>query len=348
MNKFAIIAVALLFHTTLLSQQSPWEAMNRGLMHTLVYTIEIDANDPLRMYCGTDYGNIYTSTDGGFNWMLTRVGIPEDYDNERVSALHIDRTNAEILYTGFGGRESRYNLFMSTNAGAAWQVLATPSEWKKHGVLHILRNNTDPPRLFCGLGWFHGIFYSVENDSVWTRILGDHGIQVLTSHPGNASYLYAGASAGLALLRSTDGGDTWSQSTNGIDVKDKDTGVRCISCSPSNPSVVYAGVTGHSHGLYRSTNAGASWQPLNNVAEISEIAIHPKNENLIYISAIGTGVWRSTDGGANWTKLTLGLPTTDVMRVRFAPGYPVRVFAVTLKHGIYRMVDEELPECMFE
>jgi hypothetical protein len=63
---------------------------------------------------------------------------------------------------------------------------------------------------------------------------------------------------------------------------------------------------------------------------------------VLYISAIGTGVWRSRDGGATWVRASEGLPTNNIMRVRIAPGYPVRVFALTLDQAIFRMVDEEL------
>jgi photosystem II stability/assembly factor-like uncharacterized protein len=95
-------------------------------------------------------------------------------------------------------------------------------------------------------------------------------------------------------------------------------------------------------------DGGEHWTRLNDIGEISEISIHPGNEGIMYISAIHSGVHRTTDGGMHWDAINEGLPTTDVMRVRIAPGYPVRVFAVTLDHGIFRMVDEELGEERFK
>ncbi|MBR9974156.1 MAG: hypothetical protein KFF77_01115, partial [Bacteroidetes bacterium] len=147
--------------------------------------------------------------------------------------------------------------------------------------------------------------------------------------------------------RTSDSGVTWNESTTGFSGRDEGTGVRSITFSPSNPNIVYIGVTGRGAGLYRSASAGMDWEKLNDIGEISEIAIHPRNENIIYISAIHSGVHRSTDKGATWTSVSKGLPTTDVMRVRIAPGFPVRVFSVTLKHGAFRMVDEELGEALF-
>ncbi len=338
------ISIILLFFVAshVSAQTSPWEPMNRGLLHTLVYTIEIDPVDSLRMYCGTDYGNIYTSTDGGFNWALSREGIPSDYNQEYVSALYLDKTDTRVLYAGFGGRHSEKNLFKSIDRGRTWSIVSTPAIWKQRGILHILRLKTNPVRLVCGLGWSQGIYLSTNDGSAWEQELQSDGIQTINSHPLRPTVLLAGSSRGRKLLRSVDAGGSWTQSINGMTSIGEFTGVRSISFDPSNPDLVYAGVTGAGCGLHRSTDAGVNWTRLNQTAEISEIAIHPDDPKLIYITAIGTGAWRSRDGGATWTRIVEGLPTMDVMRVRIAPGYPVRVFAVTLKHGIFRMVDEEI------
>lgn len=344
MHRTLIITLHLLFALPMLAQQSTWEPMNRGLLHTLVYTIEIDPGDSLRMYCGTDYGNIYVTTDGGFNWQLSREGIPENYSKEYVSALHRDRRDARILYAGFGGREAKENLFMSSDAGAHWQQLSVAGEMAKGGILHILRLHTSPPRLLCGLGWYNGIMLKRDSDVQWNRVLTNDGIQVIATHHEAPEILLAGSSFGRVLLRSVDGGDSWAKTMDGMAGLNSSSGVRAISFSPSQPRVVYVSVTGAGCGLHRSTDSGVTWTRLNTVGEISEIAIHPSDERLIYISAIGSGVWRTRDGGATWAKVNDGLPTTDIMRVRIAPGYPVRVFAVTLRHGMFRLVDEEIPE----
>ncbi|MBL0174791.1 MAG: hypothetical protein IPP94_05930 [Ignavibacteria bacterium] len=144
------------------------------------------------------------------------------------------------------------------------------------------------------------------------------------------------------LPKSMDTGSTWmsrfTASLIGM-------GVRAIAIAPLDTSHVYIGLTAErDQGLYRSVDGGLNWKKLSNANDISEIAIHPKNENLMYISTVREGVLRTTDGGTSWTSIKDGLPAVPIMRVRIAPGYPVRVFAVTLKEGIYRLMDEELPE----
>lgn len=341
---FCIATCLLVAGTSARAQLSSWEPMNRGLLHLLVYSIEIDPVDSLVMYCGTDYGNLYKSTDGGFNWLLSRDGIPSNYNQEYVSALHLDRESRRELYCGFGGRQSTQNLFHSTDAGSSWSVVNTPDSWSHGGVLHIYRSSGIGARLVCGLGWYNGIYCTSDGGATWQHSLTSYGIQCVTGHPGHPDVLFAGASSPGYPLRSTDGGGTWIPCREGIGTVSALDGVRAIVVDDRDPNLVFAGVTGLGAGLRMSTDEGNTWSRLNSVQEISEIAVHPRNSKLIYISAIRTGVWRTTDGGATWACLNAGLPTTDVMRVRIAPGYPVRVFAVTLKHGIYRLVDEELPE----
>jgi photosystem II stability/assembly factor-like uncharacterized protein len=330
------------------AQTSAWEQMNRGLQHTLVYTIAIDPVDSLTMYCGTDYGRLYKSTDGGFNWMLRNEGIPTQYNAERVTALTLDPHDRTRLYAGFSGRQSVKNLFRSTDGAASWEIIDTPDDWKKGGVLHVFRAYGSTPVLFAGLGYWHGVYMKPDGAQTWTQCLNSSGVQCITGHPEKPEELFAGCSDGQVLLRSRNGGVTWSRSVQGILTVKKNTGVRSLAISPSNPAVIFAGVTGPGQGLYKSMDGGEHWTRLNDIGEISEISIHPGNEGIMYISAIHSGVHRTTDGGMHWDAINEGLPTTDVMRVRIAPGYPVRVFAVTLDHGIFRMVDEELGEERFK
>lgn len=341
------LAALFLLPSPMHAQLSEWEAMNRGLGHTLAYTLAIDPVDSLRMFCGTDVGQVYRSTDGGFNWELRSNGLPVTYAGERVTGLYLDPADRDLLYAGYSGRQSAELLYKSTDGGGRWSLIKTPAEWKKGGILHVHRVAGTIDELYCGLGWWHGLHRTRDAGTVWTPLLADAAIQVIGLHPQRPSVMLVGCSGRQTLLRSTDSGRSWQESTSGFSDRNEGTGVRAISFSPSVPDIVYIGVTGTGAGLYRSEDAGRSWTKLNAIREISEIAIHPRNESILYISAIHGGVFRSTDRGASWVAVNRGFPTTDIMRVRIAPGFPVRLFAVTLKHGAFRMVDEELGEELF-
>ncbi|MBL0174792.1 MAG: hypothetical protein IPP94_05935 [Ignavibacteria bacterium] len=180
-------AIALAFvsgaPSSLPAQLSTWEPMNRGLLHRLVYTIAIDPVDSLVMYCGTEYGNLYKSYDGGYNWVMHRNGIPSNYNGEQVTALYLDPEDRRKLYCGFGGRQSEKNLFWSADSAASWEAVTTPASWKNGGVLNIYRTGGAAPVLFCGLGWGTGIWRSSDGGANWTKTLGDLGIQVIGGIP---------------------------------------------------------------------------------------------------------------------------------------------------------------------
>lgn len=336
-NKHALTIVFFLSTLYAHSQTSPWEPMNKGLLHLLVYTLDIDQSNPEVMYAGTEYGNLYKSIDGGFNWQLSRNGIPPNYNNELVSALFIDRKYSNIVYAGFGGRVSTKNLFKSTDGASTWQVIDTPTDWKEGGILNIYRTYGFDSKLYCGLGWKRGV-HSSTDEKVWAQILTGLGVQAIAGPLNNSRIIFAGFSSMPGLKKSDDGGKTWKNALT----KSSSFAVRAITVSTRDENKIYIGVTGADCGLHKSTDGGTTWTRCSATGEISEIAVHPQNDDLIYYSAIGTGIMRSTDGGKNWTTLMEGMPTTDVMRVKIAPTYPVSVYAVTLKHGIFRLVDEEI------
>ncbi len=348
MRTLAIIIALLVSGAAATAQTSAWEPMNRGLGHSYIYSLAIDPVDSLRMFCGTDAGQVYESVDGGFNWELRSSGLPPTTSGWRVGGLYLDPTDRYLLYAGFSDGPVGQRLFESRNGGASWMNIPTPNNWS---VFHILPVQLTQPRLVVALGSQQGLFWTADRGEHWSSGIGATGVQCVAMHPERPAVLLAGTVGGTkpALRRSNDGGVTWLP--HSMDFVKSSVGVRAITFSPSDPNTVYMGVTqgatGIEAGLYRSNDAGLTWERIYRIAEISDIAVHPRNENLIYISAIHSGVLRSKDGGRSWTTVTTGLPTTDVMRVRIAPGYPVCVFAVTLRHGAFRMVDEELREDMF-
>ena len=78
--------------------------------------------------------------------------------------------------------------------------------------------------------------------------------------------------------------------------------VRCLATDPHHPGTIYAGTQGS--GLYRSTDAGRTWQPagLRGVA-VKSIAVSPIEAGVIYAGAKPPMIFVSTDGGADWAEL---------------------------------------------
>ncbi len=134
--------------------------------------------------------------------------------------------------------------------------------------------------------------------------------------PVDSSVLYWGTGegngaidnyGGVGLLRSVDGGRTWTASNNFSGT------IRCLAMDVSARQSLWA--CGND-GLYHSTDGGATFikvpgLPANGA---SAVAIRPDRPATIFSGMWGGGVWRSTDTGATWSQLAGGLPT-DMARI---------------------------------
>jgi len=141
-------------------------------------------------------------------------------------------------------------------------------------------------------------------------------IAAVTGVPGDPSIYYAGAASG-GVWKSTDGGTTFAPIFDGQPVA----AIGALAVAPSSPSTVWAG-TGEAwvirpsdvigDGLYKSTDAGATWtrMGLDETGRIGRIIVHPTDPNIVYVCALGRvtgaqperGVFKTTDGGRTWTR----------------------------------------------
>ena len=104
-----------------------------------------------------------------------------------------------------------------------------------------------------------------------------------------------------------------------------------VAASPTQPGVVLAGVApGGTWGgtLYRSTDAGASWAPVPDLANVSVHKIAFASDGTVY-AATQDSVWTSADDGQSWAHLTLGIdPNNDeAFAVAVDPGNPSTIWA---------------------
>lgn len=118
---------------------------------------------------------------------------------------------------------------------------------------------------------------------------------------------------GAHVFKSTDGGQTWTESDEGYD-HSVATSINDIKIDPKDPATLYLGTTKkestQGNGLWKSTDAGASWRRSNagmsDDTSVSTIVIHRERGNEL-LAATYNGLYRSVDAGETWTQVMRGM-----------------------------------------
>jgi photosystem II stability/assembly factor-like uncharacterized protein len=182
----------------------------------------------------------------------------------------------------------------------------------------------------------------------WRMIGPFRGGRVLAAAgvPGNPSTYYFGANGG-GVWKTTDGGTVWKPIFEGQAVA----GIGALALAPSNPNIIYVGtgessVSGYAafgNGVYKSTDAGTTWQHagLDDSRHIAKIIVDPRNPDIALVAALGhiyganeeRGVFRTADGGKTWKKVLYKDAKTGAVDLCFDPG-DARVVYATLWHSV--------------
>ncbi len=147
-------------------------------------------------------------------------------------------------------------------------------------------------------------------DDTLTMYVGTGEVYNVSAAGTGAAYRNTRGSWGMGILKTTDGGVTWSKSLDWT--YNQEHGIWAIKIDPNNSNLIYAATT---DGVYKSTNAGSTWAKKLNVVMVTDLVIKPSNPNEIVVTcgnfgSPGYGIYKSTDGGANWTKKINGVPTS--------------------------------------
>jgi len=230
---------------------------------------------------------------------------------------------------------------------------------------------SDPRIIFVGTA-SGGVFRSVNNGTTWEpvfdaqRALSIGDIAIAPSDPrvvwvgtGEANNRQS-STWGDGVYRSTDGGTTWRN----MGLRETQS-IGRIVIDPHDPSTVFVAAVGHlfgpneDRGLYRTHDAGSSWQRVLAVdanTGVTDVAIMPDGRTLLAATYLRrrrawgfvgggrtSGLWRSTDGGDRWQRLTNGLPAGEAGRIAIdvAKSDPNIVYAwIEAKEGgIFRSDD---------
>lgn len=216
-------------------------------------------------------------------------------------------------------------------------------------LVSIAVHPRDPNTIYIGAAQ-GGVWKTTNRGASWTPLTDGECSLAMGSvalDPINPDIVYAGTGEqhfsgdsyyGCGVLRSVDGGRSWSQlarsdfgsGTNG-GARISKVVVDAVSAGTVSGTTVYAATD---RGVFRSPDSGSSWQRTLPHPS-SDLVADPSNSAVLY-AAVGTaysnseaGVYRSADGGLTWSRLAAGFPTTSVGRINLAisPSDPTVLYA---------------------
>ncbi|MCB0491601.1 MAG: glycosyl hydrolase [Cyclobacteriaceae bacterium] len=164
----------------------------------------------------------------------------------------------------------------------------------------------------------------------------------------NNNMVYYTGYTGGGVWKTENAGASWKNISDGFF---KSGSVGEIAISESDPNVIYVGMGEHAvrgvmttygDGVYKSTDAGATWKNmgLEKTRHISEIAVHPTNPDVVLVGAQGAvhgpssdrGVYKSVDGGATWKRTLYVDENTGVSSLNMDMNNPRILYAATWDH----------------
>ena len=243
----------------------------------------VDPNNYTRYYVAVASGGVWKTSNAGTTW--TPI-----FDNEAsysIGAIALDPKNPLVVWVGTGENNSQRSvsygsgLYKSEDGGRTWKNVGLKTSE------HIGRIAIDPKD--------SNIVYVASQGPLW------------------------GPGGERGLFKTTDGGKTWK---NILSISEN-TGVTDVVIDPNDPNTIYCASYqrrrhrwtlingGPESALYKSTDAGATWNKLRAglpTVELGRIglAISPVDSNVIYATVEAAdrkgGIFRSGDRGGSWER----------------------------------------------
>lgn len=267
-----------------------WQVSNAGVQErggasgdvVAAFSTTFDPNDPNIAWFGMqELGAVYRSTDGGHTWERRVNGI--DRNGFTVRGITVQKGNSDIVYA------------MGAIASYAWAGRS-------------LQEN--------GFDRTQGVVYKTEDSGLtWREIWrGDNLARYLLIHPDDTNTLYLSTGifdadaancdyatntpGGVGVLKSTDGGQTWTPINNGL----QNLYIGSLAMNPDNPDVLLAAAGSHTFreggGIYLTEDGGQTWT-FRAGYHMTAVEFAPSDPNIAYATGEGP-FYHSEDGGRTW------------------------------------------------
>lgn len=336
-----------------------------AFMSGRIADIAIDPKDTSTRYLAVGSGGIWKTTNAGITWNP----IFDGQGSFSTGAVTIDPNNSQTVWVGSGenvsGRHVAYGdgVYVSHDGGSTWKNMGLKKS-ERIGMIRV--DPRDSNVVFVAAqgplwssGGERGVYKTTDGGENWTRVLkGDQwtGAGEVHMHPENPDVLYAttwqrvrtvaallNGGPGSGIHKSVDGGDTWTELTNGLPTGDM--GKIGMAISPMKPEVVYATIeqADRKGGVYRSDNGGASWTKMSDFVSsgtgphyYQELFASPHKFDQLYHMDVFLHI--SDDGGKNFVRTKYNDKHVDHHAIAFLPNDP-DYLVVGTDGGLYETFD---------
>jgi len=253
------------------------------------------------------------------------------YDIKTSPNYSIDNT----IFAGTYGQ----GVFKSNNKGASWNsinnglnnyIISLAVSPNYDNIVGI--NGTASKTIFAGTP-NNGIFKSTNGGASWSPVntgIGVNFIDAIAISPNfiSDSTVFVGSSSGV--YKSTNGGVNWTQKINGMGFLGIN--INSIAISPNYDNIF--GITGTASktifvgtgiGVYKSTDGGDNWSPINTFltnTDIKSLAVSPNfvTDDTIFAGTNGGSLFKSISRGASWFPANAGL-NSSINDLAVSPNY---------------------------
>jgi photosystem II stability/assembly factor-like uncharacterized protein len=312
-----------------------------GPLGGLGYDVRVSPGDQSLMYVTDAFAGVHMSTDGGSNWYPSNTGISTRVgatgDSIPIFSLTVDPNNPSIVWTGTQGRRG---VFKSTDGGVTWTekvngivesfgvtfrgFAVDPGDSNvvyaaAESSSSIWAGEDRPGREFDMTA---GVVYKTrDGGKSWSAVWrGDDLARYVIIDPRDSDVVYVSTgifdreaansvpesrtAGGEGVLKSTDGGASWSNINSGIE----NLYVGSLFMHPSDPDTLLAGAGNNqyweSSGAYLTTDGGASWsRTLASQFVITSVEFAASDPKIAY-AAGPEEFHRSDDGGITWQRVS--------------------------------------------
>ncbi len=318
--------------------------------------IQIDPDDPLKLFVNSYQGGNFYTEDGGDTWITASVG----YTGSTFYEIAAHPDNPGLVYA-----TGRTGPFVSRDGGVNWVPISIVKHYTEGSAIAVDPN--DPLRILSadlnsgcigespdwGTSWTFRICHEEELTELYEQGMDgryvSQGASTIVFSPSNPMKVYAGFSVATCLesfidgceefsvssiLLSEDGGTNWSALEDPVFVG---TSVLEIVVHPDDANVVWAAMAGS--GIAKTEDGGKSWANLSSDIDnklLTTLALDMSNPDRLYAGVMEQGVYGSEDGGITWSPIARGMNPNEVIRaIVVDPLRPNVLYAGAEGSGVY-------------